>query len=244
MVGQAKNKNLPVIVIGGWSTRRASYELVMMDLGVDREIHFLNPGRSIGPGTLLQRKVAEVRRYVEENQIEKVDFVGHSLGAVVATTLAAETPVMVREVVLVNPVGVIGNDSYWRLVRRSLRSFASDLRRAVAIGEVKQFLRAVMASAVTILRNPILTLIREPALTASTDITSVLRGLKRMGVKVCLLKSASDWTFPNKRVEETLSAAPFDLLDRWVMYAEKSATHNAPLIEVGGALRQILDCAS
>jgi len=247
MAKRAMEDSLPIIFIGGYSTNMDTYkeEITILE-NYGRVVHFLNPGWGVGYDIdLLMRKVDEVRRYMHRNGIHRADFIGHSLGGAISVFFAHRNKEMTGDVVLINPVGILGGDSLIKLASRAVQSVYLEIRRAHKIGQAKRFLSWARTFIFVQIHNPILRVICEPIIVYPIDIIQLLEDLKSSdSVCVYLLQSVGDTLLPIDNTVEIMNGNPFDFVDVWMVYVNRSATHNAPSIENPGVLLQILNRAS
>jgi pimeloyl-ACP methyl ester carboxylesterase len=80
------------------------------------------------------RKVAALIRAIEEKEVEKIDYVGHSEGTIYGLIAAALYPEKFRNIILSSPIGFHENDTPLKLAARYLQEIvkgaAKDLRPA------------------------------------------------------------------------------------------------------------------
>jgi pimeloyl-ACP methyl ester carboxylesterase len=102
----------PLVLIHGLATTRTIWRHAAPRLAASRQVITLDvPGfgaaRPVGRGFDLEAVSERVAEQLEASGIrEPYDLVGHSMGAAVALTLAAQRPVAVRSLVLVSPAGL------------------------------------------------------------------------------------------------------------------------------------------
>lgn len=208
-------------------------------------------------------KTALVKEILQEMDIEDADIVGHSQGAIIATALGARNPEMARHIVLDNPGGLTGEDSGIRLMGRAAKQLVKEqgfaFREATKgnKGPLKRFNRAAGVFSKNFARNLAWRLVKETPGIAESRMEELLKTMQDereknqgKGPKITLLTANRDEFFPDERIGETLGYSesedqeerekPFAYIDNWAMYSRKGASHNAPVLEHPGALRQIL----
>jgi len=102
----------PLVMIHGLATTRWIWDLVAPELARERHVVTLDvPGFGssppVGDGFVVDDVADRIARGLSSRRIRgPYDLVGHSLGAVIATTLALRRPGTVRRLVLVAPAGL------------------------------------------------------------------------------------------------------------------------------------------
>lgn len=102
----------PLVLIHGLATTRWIWDLVAPDLARERRVVTLDlPGFGesppVGEGFDPDEVAGRVARGLASRRIRgPFDLVGHSLGAMIATTMAARRPATVRRLILVAPAGL------------------------------------------------------------------------------------------------------------------------------------------
>jgi pimeloyl-ACP methyl ester carboxylesterase len=150
------------------------------------------------------RKVFTLIQTIEERGLSEVDIVGHSEGCLVAVIAATLYPEKFRNLVLVNPAGMMGEDKASSLTSR----FAHDnLRRFVkGMGDFKKSGRSLKALGKTLksaLGSPIKTF-REILAIADSDIRDILEDLKDAGKGIAVVHSVDDKAFPMERLQRNV----------------------------------------
>ncbi|MFF8730971.1 alpha/beta fold hydrolase [Streptomyces sp. NPDC015171] len=150
----------PVVFVHGWTADRHRWDHQLAHFSAARRVIRLDlrgHGQSTGAGV---RTIAELARDVlallDHLGVERCVLVGHSMGGMVAQTIALDHPARVERMVL---VGTIGRMTYSRgrgmlMAASTLVPFrlfvAANIRRAFAPGYPREEIRAhVRASAAT-----------------------------------------------------------------------------------------------
>lgn len=112
VVGDAADNDSPVLLLHGWRASIRSFWPVAEQL-VPRgyQLHLLDlPGFGTSPAPPETWDVAAYMRlvlaYLDENDLDRVDIIGHSFGGRIAIMLAAEHPDRVGKMVLANSAGL------------------------------------------------------------------------------------------------------------------------------------------
>lgn len=128
--------------------------------------------------------------------VKEVDVIAHSEGAINAIILAQLKPGLVRNIVLVDPAGLTGEDNRGKLMVRFLSMLAKDsIRNLTDPKKAPNRLRAANESAKYFLSNPRLALQEARAVTQA-DIHDLLTKLKDSGIGVSIIHGVDDSLFP------------------------------------------------
>ena len=107
-----------VVFVGGFNTAKESYYNELLNLAQSgRKILFINPetvaeiedgddGITSGIPLTIRSEAAALSSVMEQEGIAKADFVAHSRGGAVATTLIAKNPGIAKRILLDSPAGI------------------------------------------------------------------------------------------------------------------------------------------
>jgi len=165
------------------------------------------------------RKAMNILGVLDQKGIEKVDVVAHSEGAVNAVIAAVLHPEKFRTLVLVAPAGMIGEDTFTRL----LKGFAGqskgrgesmnnpDFPLEIPISETEKKVGATAAKEAIkyMAKNPVRAF-REGRGIAKSQIHDMLAFLHEKGVGIVVMSGVDDPVFPMERMQEIAKA---DMLD-------------------------------
>ena len=145
-----------------------------------------------------QRKAAAMLQTLQAKGIDRTDVLAHSEGGLYAVMAAVQEPARFRNLVLVNPAGIIGRDSPWRLGKGFIEdSKVEAARRAHKTDrdatDPKQFLKDILAKPGRAFQ--------EALAISQSDIRDMLRYLKEKGIGVSIIHAADDRGFPMERVQ-------------------------------------------
>jgi pimeloyl-ACP methyl ester carboxylesterase len=149
------------------------------------------------------RKMTPFVKALEDRGISKTDAIAHSGGCIELLLAARESPDQFRTLVLVNPGGMIGEDSLPRLSARFAKEAVTGAWNAVRQGKVKEYMgiaNKITHSAVT---RPVLSF-KEAQAVASTQVIDLLKDLKSKGINVVVIHGPSDPVFPMERMRKEL----------------------------------------
>lgn len=170
---------------------------------------------------------------------EKIHLVAHSLGAADALRLAIEAPERVASITLMQPAGMVGEQSFLELSKRVMLKKVprNQIRAAKGQGldtqpkngsaalvdkesRIKYSLRVGQAQAAgsnALTQNPALAL-EEANAAGGYDIQEVIQELSSLGIPVNIVKSHSDELFDTDKVDqayETISEAVSSYSSVW-----------------------------
>ena len=143
------------------------------------------------------QKAAALLELLEEKEIKKTDAIGHSEGGLYLPIAAVLEPEKFRNLVLVNPAGMIGQDSLLGLAYRFMikEGSKSTLPKAAEKGErVKAFLDYAI-------KHPVMSL-KEVKQISQADIYDLLKFLKEQGIHIAVVATNSDDVFTMERIQE------------------------------------------
>ena len=132
---EQQKTEVPVADMAGWAGTPEIYKNKILSLAeAGRRVisvdaphgieHELNSEDAKNMPDAILRKIAALYEVMEEKGIEKFDINAHSMGCIEAVLFAKLYPEKVRNIVLMNPAGMIGRDSFWRLAFDFLKDSA------------------------------------------------------------------------------------------------------------------------
>lgn len=202
---------VPIVMAGGWTEGPDAFKYSMKELYErgNRVISVDHPTRGDTVEEVEDYPEAELRKAMnyhdalEDMGIEKADVVAHSAGAANAMLWATLYPEQVRNMVLTNPDGLIGRDSFLRLFLR----FQPKLARSIATSLVNRPAgRALTHGTKNIVGRPgkVKRALAEVVAISRADITKAIDSLRQKGHKIGVLVSNTDPVFPTERIQEQL----------------------------------------
>lgn len=232
---QAKSE-VPVIMASGWGGTPEMYKRNILTLaetgrraisidaphGVEHEIN--SQGAETMPDVEL-RKIAALINTLEEKGLDKVDVIGHSEGAIYTALAAKLYPEKFRNLILVNPGGMIGEDNPVRLTINFARDSA---RQAIDSIRNTEMMKSLMTAASELTKSAItnpLKATQEIKAISGTQIHELLKELKEAGIGIVIIHGVDDKVFPMDRVQEIAKA---DQLDGFVSV---KGTHGQLMLE-------------
>ena len=151
------------------------------------------------------RKIAALINSLEEKQIKKIDAIGHSEGCLDIILAATLYPERFRDIVLVNPAGMIGKDNPWRLAtsfaREVVKGYVDEVRKN---GLSEPMLRAIRETTTAVINDPVQSF-REVLALSNAQIHELLIGLREKGIGISIVSAVDDGVFPDKRMQEIVT---------------------------------------
>lgn len=210
--------DVPTIVGLGWSLKPENLKGTMQSL-YERNRRVICPDTPHGIDTentesypeIELRKVAALARTLDERQVKKADIVANSEGGIFAVLAAYLYPERFRNLVLVNPAGMIGEDNLLRLNT----GFSADV-----VGHVIEDVREkrpseqrldVLSSLKVVSGSP-LQAIKSTLAIANADLRDMLKEIRKRGVGIEIVYSMEDQIFPPERIMETIGIEHTDAL--------------------------------
>jgi len=218
----------PVFFGTGWSASRGVYEASMLGIadsgrrvvsmfaphGIDTEEGFGKGENTYAAAEL--RKAAAMLKTLEEKDIGQLDIVAHSESAIWTLIVASMHPEKIRNIVLLDPAGLIDKDSTARLAT----SFALDMVQG-ALNKEKlprpEIERTVKPGSATDLFGALKNMAGNPmeslkAVLAirDADIRGMLEDLKAQGKHIAVIQGARDEIFPMEMMNKVVNTKHVD----------------------------------
>ncbi|MFH1192401.1 MAG: alpha/beta fold hydrolase [bacterium] len=213
---QTPKTDVPVFICPGWAENSSVFKkniLTMAELG--RETFFIDSAHGINiketkentdnfPEAEL-RKVEAFIKVLEEKNIDKIDAVAHSEGGIYLIIAAILYPEKFRNLVLVDPAGIIGKDSFIGLAKRFSADLINETKRGIKepniIGPI---IKKTYEAAKAIIANPKRSMDEVFAI-AKTQTEDLLKELKEKGIGISIIHAVDDKAFPIDNVQENIT---------------------------------------
>lgn len=205
---------VPVLLVPGWGeTPKTHDDTVKTIVSEGRRIITIKIPRIGGvkpEGDFSEAEYTKARALVDtlnKKGIKTTDIIAHSEGALSAI-IAAEIfmsqhqPQRIRNIVFVEPVGLIGYDRLRNLIGRWGKMVAKDTGHFIRDSRKKNMSRAFTEAAKYAFSNPIRTFAEAGVISAS-DIYKSLSKLKENGIGVSVIHAVDDTLFPMEKVMKT-----------------------------------------
>jgi len=198
---------VPLVFAPGWGQTARAYAIPLRTFA-ERGRHVVSlfqpaRGRSITGQTDLPREQARKAQAligaIARLRLERVDLVAHSEGALGAVIAAALYPQRVRNLILVDPAGLIIGDRWYRLVGRFGQMIVQcALEATTNAAERRALVWAMVNPTVYSLTHPLRALAQISALAGWHNL-DLLRGLRGAGVGVVVITGVDNRVFPIDR---------------------------------------------
>ena len=217
-MGPENPKGLPVVFQPGWGgtpeMHRKNLETIA---SLDRRTLAVNAPHGIETKTnseevpeTLMRRITGMIEMLDEKKIEKVDGVGYSQGGMEIVLAAKMYPERFRNIVLIDPGGMIGKDNPWRLAGVFAFNTGRQIVDAFRKGRKSEMFKAMTETTKAAMKQPIESA-KEINTNSATQIHDTLRELKeKHNIGISIIHGVDDDVFPMDRVQEM---AKQDMLD-------------------------------
>lgn len=148
------------------------------------------------------RKLEMMLQLIEAKGFDKVSVIANSEASIYVAAAAALYPEKFSHIVLIEPAGLIGEDSFFRLIKRVL----ADIKEEKAHDADKQRVAYPSPKSVgikSVLSN-ITASIKEVRAIAQSDIVSALEKIHESGIGISIIHAVDDKVFPMNRVQQKM----------------------------------------
>lgn len=218
----------PVVVAPGWAASPEVFKDNILTLAEEgrRTIsidaaHGIESKEDVDFPEVELRKATALIETLNHKELDKVDAIGHSEAGIYVTIAATLHPEKFRNLILINPGGMVGEDNLGRLSK----NFAHDVLIKQTMDSIKDsqrikpIIRAFKEASKSIVNSPTKTM-KEVMAISNTQIHELLKNLKSQGIGISIIHGVDDKAFPMDKVQEI---AKTDQLDGF--YSVKG-THN------------------
>lgn len=208
-----RKTKIPVVLGVGWGGKSNAYKNNILSLANSgRRVIVIDAVHGIdydsdgnnekGLPNAELRKVAALITVLDNKNIKKVDAIGYSEGAIYITLAAILHPKKFRNLVLVNPGGMIGKDKESRLTAGFLhdlvKNFIKSISNKDSLKRFAIFYGGMFKSAV----SDIVKAVNEISAISDSQIQEFLRDLKKKGIGISIIHSTEDYAFPITRMKK------------------------------------------
>ncbi|HEY6421963.1 MAG TPA: alpha/beta fold hydrolase [Pseudonocardiaceae bacterium] len=152
------------------------------------------------------RKALTIREIIKQEGIPQVDIISHSEGSINGAIAASLEPGRVRNMVLVNPAGLIGRDTIQGLVARfAMKNWQNIIRNLTDVNGLRAALRGQTEGAKYIARNP-LRAYQEVRAVSQSEIAGMLQHLHDEGIGIVIVHGVEDPGFPMERMQQVVKS--------------------------------------
>jgi pimeloyl-ACP methyl ester carboxylesterase len=152
-------------------------------------------------------KAAALLKVLEHKHLERVDAVGHSEGCIYLVLAAMEKPECFRSLILVNPGGMVGEDSFLSLIKRAYTHMRLEHDAKIKDPAIHSAVTHAKKERLGNLFQNIVHGAQSPRAIACTHIEELLATLKHeKGINIIIVHSVDDVVFPMDRVQKMSKA--------------------------------------
>jgi len=212
---------VPVVLGVGWGGEPDAYKNNLLYLankgrrtialdavhGIDNDIETEN---DTDFPDIEMRKVAALLEVLTKKSIDKVDAVAYSEGGIYVTLAAILYPEKFRNLVLVNPGGLVGQDNEFRLTAGFLKDL---VKHFVEVVGNKEFLKRFgifyggMAKSAAI---DLSKAIKEISAISDSQVQDLLKNIKEQGIGISIIHGVDDSAFPMGKMQEVVKPDQVD----------------------------------
>lgn len=148
------------------------------------------------------RKADALIDALERKGIGKTDVVGHSEGALVAIIAASKRPDLFRNIILLDPAGMVGESNVMQLVIRQMKENIAVAKRVKADAEAKAGEALASREFNKHLSDSGPRALDELKGVAGSQIQDVLGSLHQLGIGISIIHGRDDLLFPMKQIQK------------------------------------------
>jgi pimeloyl-ACP methyl ester carboxylesterase len=153
------------------------------------------------------RKAQAMIVAIESKGVGQVDAIGHSEGAVVSAAAAIMRPDLFRNIVFLNPAGLVGKDSVLKIIGRQLKENQALGKRKKEDGDMAEVLaRADQEFTAHIKESGLKRVYGELEAATSTELDVLIGILREKGIGIAIVSSEEDFVFPTRMIDNVVSA--------------------------------------
>lgn len=147
------------------------------------------------------RKALSILATIQESGVEKVDTIGYSEGGINTIIAASLAPEKFRNIVLVDPGGMVGKTSFMTLLKRFSKFMAKTGIETITKPETKKNINIATKELFKyFLKNPSRAL-KESSEIATYEIQEKLEELRKKGIGISVIHGVDDDVFPMEEVQ-------------------------------------------
>jgi len=164
------------------------------------------------------KRIASVLKMLDEKELEQVDLVAHSEGALVAAWAAILRPERIRNIVLVDPAGMIGEDSKSRIIKGAVLDIALQTSRIwKKIKEDPKEGKEAKRRADLGGKEALKSFAKDPkrsiesiGVITESQIHELLQQIRELGIHISVIHGVDDKFFPMEKVQEVTKKPMID----------------------------------
>jgi len=213
---ETQKTEVPVVFAPGWAATPKIYKSNLVALAeAGRKViavdapHGISTPEAENYAAAELRKAAAILKALEAKGVERVDVIGHSEGAIYLLMIARMYPEKIRNMVLIDPPGLIGEDNAARLLVGFSIDIVRETIRKITHPSPDMPQNSILEPLRIIKENPTQA-IREVLAIADSDIREMLTFAKEHGIGISVIHAVDDGFFPMERVQKVIDPAQID----------------------------------
>ena len=210
--------DVPVVFAPGWGETPETFrDSIRIMSELERRVISLKHSRSGDkpepkdeyPADELKKALA-LLSILENKNLTVIDAVAHSEGAINTCIAASLYPEKFRNIILVGPGGLIGEDKFLKLAGRFSQNIIRAALEMLAKPETRlSLLKAGTESAKYIMSNHYQAL-KEAIAISETEIYNMIKDLHQQGIGISVIHGVDDPVFPMGKMQETVKEDQID----------------------------------
>ncbi|MBT4277726.1 alpha/beta fold hydrolase [Candidatus Falkowbacteria bacterium] len=214
--GEKREGSLPILYIPGWGETSESTSPLLDVLSQDNDVISFDQPREEridkdfaknkfeGEFSALQlQKAFAVIEAIKKSGYNQVDAVGASEGGAVLATAAYLAPEKFRNITLMEPAGMMGKDSFFKLAKRFGIDHAKQNRERPE--EQQEQVATGKADFRKFWKKNLLQSVKEIKEMSEADITDMIAGLHELGIGISLVNHVNSKVFDSDAVQKEIS---------------------------------------
>jgi pimeloyl-ACP methyl ester carboxylesterase len=204
---------VPVIIAPGWGENASVFKKCAAELfAKGRYVIALDAPRHAEEDSALAQvsKVASITTILEEENIAQADIIAHSEGAITGAVAASLDSSKIRNIVLFNPAGLIGEDTTRGLVGRfaleNIRSFFRGIKDKDLRELNKEQAEEAAKEAINYVTQAPKLAYQEIEAISRSQAQGTLKELHDKGIGIVVIAGVDDLGFPMERMQEIVKS--------------------------------------
>ena len=215
---EEQKTEVPIMIAPGWGENPITFKGSLRTIyDSDRRAISVSHARNMGQAEeeknmpLVEvRKAKALLTTIQEKEIDQIDVIAHSEGAINTIIAASIHPEKFRNIVLVGPGGLIGKDSFPKLFTRfSLNIIKGALRALIEPDTRDAIATSAKETGKYIRKNPLLAL-KEAIAISESDIRNLINELREQGIGVSIIHGVDDPVFPMDSMQDAVKGEEVD----------------------------------
>lgn len=182
------------------------------------------------------RKLETLLTLIEAKGAKKINVIATSESAIYVTAAAVLYPEKFANIILVEPAGLIGEDSFLGLIKRTAKDMSAQ-QKMDSNWQKAKFPSPASVGAKSILSN-IGASIREIQAISKADIREALQKIHQSGIGISIIHAVDDKVFPMERVQQMVKS---DMIDGF--YSVEGVHGSIYIYEPYGRIAEMALCA-